>query len=39
MMNRLSPVCGKRFEWRGNSFKQGNYRVVDIFDIVKNEEY
>ena len=39
MMNRLRPVCGKRFEWRGNLFKQGNYRVVDIFDIVKNEEY
>ena len=32
MMNRIRPVCGKRFE-------VGNYRVVDIFDIVKNEEY
>ncbi len=39
MINRLSPVRGKRFEWRGNLFKQGNYHVVDIFDIVKNEEY
>ena len=39
MMNRLRPVRGKRFEWRGNLFKQDNYHVVDIFDIVKNEEY
>lgn len=39
MINRLSPVCGKRFEWRGNLFKQDNYHVVDIFDIVKNGEY
>ena len=39
MMNRLSSVCGKRFEVCDNLFKQGNYRVVDIFDIVKNEEY
>ena len=39
MMNRLSPVCGKRFVVCDNLFKQGNYRVVDIFDIVNNEEY
>ena len=39
MMNRLRPACGKRFEVCDNLFKQGNYRVVDIFDIIKNEEY
>ena len=39
MMNRIRPVCGKRFEVCDNLFKLGNYRVVDIFDIVKNEEY
>lgn len=39
MMNRLSSVYGKRFEVCDNLFKQGNYRVVDIFDIIKNEEY
>lgn len=39
MMNLIRPVCGKRFEVCDNLFKQGNYRVVDIFDIIKNEEY